>query len=89
MRLLTYSLAFIAIIGARETLSEGNGPVTNNLRVIFNKTLMTSSKIGLGVALMNCDEAGDVTVIGKGSKMLGQASHRAYVSAAKVDIYAK
>lgn len=88
VRVLGYSMAFIAVIGIRESLTDGNGPVSQCLCRVFNRTLMASSKLGLGVALMNQDSPGDLTVIGKGSKMLGRASHRAFVSAAKVDLYA-
>lgn len=89
VRVLGYSVAFIAVIGIRETLTEGTGPVNRSLGQVFNRTLMATSKLGLGVALMNQDQPGDLTVIGEGSKMLGRASHKAFVSAAKVDLYAR
>lgn len=88
VRVLGYSMAFIAVIGIRESLTDGTGPVSQCLCRVFNHTLMASSKLGLGVALMNQDSPGDLTVIGEGSKMLGRASHRAFVTAAKVELYA-
>jgi hypothetical protein len=89
VRMLVYPMAFIAMLGIREILSDGNGPVSQNLGMVFNKTLMTSSKFGLGVALMNEDNPGERTLIGKSSRALGMASHQAYVSAAKVELYAR
>lgn len=89
VRMLAYPMAFIAMIGIREILSDGTGPVNQNLGMAFNKTLMTSSKFGLGVALMNDDQSGDRTLIGRGSRALGKASHKAYVSAAKVELYSR
>jgi len=88
VRVFGYSIAFIAVIGIREILTEGTGPVNQCLGRMFNRTLMASSKLGLGIALMNQDEPGDLTMIGKGSRILGQAAHKVFVSAAKVDIYA-
>ncbi len=89
MRVLFYAFAFIAVIGARETLTSGNGPVSNTLGSAFNQVLMASSKLGLGFAQMNADEQGENTVIGRYSRSLGKASHKAYVSSAKVDLFAR
>jgi hypothetical protein len=89
VRMLVYPMAFIAMLGIREVLSDGTGPVSQNLGMVFNKTLMTSSKFGLGVALMNEDSPGERTLIGKTSRELGKASHKAYVSAAKVELYGR
>ncbi|MES2439290.1 MAG: hypothetical protein V4584_09485 [Verrucomicrobiota bacterium] len=89
VRLLFYSFAFLAMIGMRETLSDGNGPVSHHLGCAFNRTLMASSKLGLGLALMNLDKPGESTLIGRYSRSLGLASHKAFVSAAKVDLYAR
>jgi hypothetical protein len=38
---------------------------------------------------MNQDKPGERTFIGKSSRALGKASHQAYVSAAKVELYAR
>jgi hypothetical protein len=89
VRMLAYPMAFIAMIGIREILSDGTGPVNQNLGMVFNKTLMTTSKLGLGVALMNEDSSGERTLVGKTSRELGKASHKAYVSAAKVELYSR
>ena len=89
VRMLVYPMAFIAVLGIREILSDGTGPVSQNLGIVFNKTLMTSSKFGLGVALMSKDNPGERTLIGQSSRALGKASHQAYVSAAKVELYAR
>ncbi|MES2923479.1 MAG: hypothetical protein V4819_18130 [Verrucomicrobiota bacterium] len=89
LRVLFYSFVFLAMIGMRETLSVGNGPVSNKLGMAFNRVLMTSSKLGLGLALLNQDRLGENTMIGRYSLALGMASHEAFVSAAKVDIFAR
>jgi CRISPR/Cas system type I-B associated protein Csh2 (Cas7 group RAMP superfamily) len=90
LRVLLYSFVFLAVIGTRETLSsDRNGPVSINLGVAFNRVLMTSSKLGLGVALLNQDKRGENTMIGRYSLALGIASHKAFVSSAKVDLFAR
>ena len=89
MRMLIYAVAFIAVIGIRETLTDGTGPISRNLGTLYNKTLMAASKLGLGVALLSHDKDGENSIIGQGSTMLGKASHRGYVSAAKVDLFAR
>jgi hypothetical protein len=87
LRVLMYSFAFISVIGMRETLTSGSGPVSETLGRAFNQVLMSSSKLGLGFALMSRDEQGEDTMVGRYSHKLGVASHRAYVSSAKVDLY--
>lgn len=89
MRVLFYTSIFVAIIGMRETLTEGHGPVSNKLGRVLNQVLMTSSQVGLGVAMMNSDKRGEHTLVGHYSRALGKASHEAFVSAAKVDIFAR
>lgn len=88
LRVLFYSFVFLAVIGLRESLSNGSGPVSNKLGMAFNQVLMSSSKLGLGFALMNHDKQGEDTLIGRCSRSLGVASHKAYVSSAKVDLFA-
>lgn len=88
LRVLFYSFVFLAVIGTRETLSHQSGPVSNNLGIAFNRVLMTSAKLGLGLALLNKDERGEHTTIGRYSLALGIASHKAFVSSAKVDLFA-
>lgn len=89
LRVLFYSIVFLAMIGMRESLTEGNGPISNKLGMAFNKVLMSSSKLGLGLALLNHDQSGEGTRIGRYSRALGLASHEAFVSASKVDIFAR
>lgn len=89
LRVLFYSFVFLAMIGMRETLTDGNGPISNKLGIAFNRVLMTSSKLGLGLALLNHDQRGEDTTIGRYSRALGLASHKAFVNAAKVDIFAR
>lgn len=88
LRVLFYSFVFFAVIGTRETLSDGCGPISNQLGTAFNRVLMASSKLGLGLALLNQDKGGENTMIGRYSLALGIASHKAFVSASKVEIFA-
>jgi hypothetical protein len=88
LRMVLYTIAFIAVLGTRETLTDGTGPVSRQLGVIFNDTLMAGSKLALGVALMTHDQDGDDSMSGKASTMLGKAAHRGFVSATKVTLYA-
>lgn len=87
LRVLLYSFAFIALMGSRETLSDGSGPVSAALGKAFNEVLMASSKLGLGFAVMNLDGPGENTMIGRYSMSLGIASREAFVSSAKVEMY--
>ncbi len=89
LRVLFYSFVFLAVIGTRETLSNSGGPVSNKLGIAFNQVLMASSKFGLGIALLNQDKRGENTMIGRYSLALGMAAHKAFVSASKVDIFAR
>ncbi len=89
LRVLFYSFAFIAVIGTRETLSDGNGPVSTALGRTFNQLLKGSSKLGLGFAIMNSDDKGESTLVGRYSRSLGIAAHKAYVSSAKVELFAR
>ncbi len=89
MRVLIYSIAFIAIVDTRETLADGTGPVSRKLGDACNKLLMASSKLGLGFALMNADHGDEDTLVGRWSRRLGITSHEAFVSAAKVDLFAR
>ncbi len=87
LRVLLYTIAFVAVVGTRESLTEGTGPVSRQLGVIFNETLKAGSKLGLGFALMTRDEGNDDSMAGRASRAIGKASHEAFVSASKVDIY--
>lgn len=89
MRVLVYGLAFTAVIGVRETLTGEGGPISDGVGRAFNRVLKASSKLGLGIALMSEDNPGDITLIGHGSRMLGKASHKGFVSASKVDLFAR
>ncbi|RYD44343.1 MAG: hypothetical protein EOP85_09500 [Verrucomicrobiaceae bacterium] len=89
LRALLYLFAFIALMGVRETLSGGNGPVSDTLGRTFNKALMASSKLGLGFSMMHRDAPGESTLIGRYSHDLNILSHRAFISSAKVEIYSR
>lgn len=89
VRVLVYSLAFSAVIGVRETLTGQGGPISDGVARTFNQVLKASSKLGLGIAQMSQDNPGDITLIGQGSRMLGRASHKGFVSASKVDLFAR
>jgi hypothetical protein len=88
-RVLLYSIAFIALIGTRETLSGKSGPVSDRLGSAFNRVLLVSSKMGLGFALMNHQADDQSSMLARCNRSLGTASHRAFVSAAKVDLFAR
>lgn len=87
LRMLCYSLAFIAVIGTRETLTEGTGPVSRQLCSMINGSLMTGSKLALGFALMTHDKKNVATFSGWANRTLGRAAYRGFVSASKVDMY--
>jgi hypothetical protein len=82
-----YSFLFLALMGMRETMSSGTGPVSDTLGKVFNQALKSSSKLGLGLALMSADKQNENTMVGRYSHQLGVASHKAYVSSAKVDLF--
>jgi hypothetical protein len=88
-RMLVYSLTFSALIGVRENLTGHGGPISDAAGAAINGMLKASSKLGLGIAQMSEDPPGDVTLIGQGGRMLGKASHEAFVSASKVEIYGR
>jgi hypothetical protein len=88
-RVLIYSIAFISMLGMRETLSSESGPVSDTLGKKFNQVLMTGSKMGLGMALLSSDRIGENTMLGRYSRKLGMASHQGYVSSAKVELYSR
>lgn len=87
LRLLTYTIAFVAIIGMRETFTHETGPVSKQLGVIYNETLKAGSKLVLGIALMSYDEDDTTSLKGRSTVMLGQAAYRGFVCATRVDIY--
>lgn len=89
LRVLCYSIVFIAVIGIRENLTEGTGPVSNHLCTMFNNTLMAGSKLTLGIALMIHEPGDKGTLRGRTHVMLGKAAHQGFVSASKVDIFRK
>jgi hypothetical protein len=88
LRMFLYTIAFIAVIGTRETLTEGTGPVSRQLGTMFNSVLMAGSKLGLGVALMTHDQNGADSMTGKASMALGKVAHRGFVCATKINLYA-
>lgn len=88
MRMLGYSLVFLAIVGIRENLAHGSGPVSNQVGKALNRVLMETSKVGMGLADMTADAPHQSTMIGSYSRSLDKASRHGFVSAAKMDIYA-
>jgi hypothetical protein len=89
LRVLFYSFVFLALMGTREVLSNTDGPVSNQLGIAFNRVLMTSSKLALGVALMSQDKLNENTMFGRYSLALGKAAHQAFISASKVELFAR
>jgi hypothetical protein len=87
MRMLGYSLIFIAVIGIRENLVQGGGTVSTQVGMTLNRVLMGSSKLGLGLAQMAADAPHKKTTIGNYSRSLEAASRRGFIHAAKMDIY--
>jgi hypothetical protein len=87
VRILCYSIGFIAVLGARENLTEGSGPVSRQLGAIVNEALIAGSKLALGVALLTHDEEDENSMSGRASQELGRAAHSTFVSAAKVNLY--
>jgi hypothetical protein len=88
MRMLGYSLVFLAIVGVRENLTHGGGPVSTRLSMTLNRILMESSRVGMGLAQMTADAPHEKTMIGRYSRSLDRASRHGFISAAKMDIYA-
>jgi hypothetical protein len=88
MRMIGYSLVFLAIVGIRENLSNGSGPVSDQVGKALNRVLMESSRVGMGLAHMTADAPHQKTLIGSYSRSLDKASRHGFISAAKMDIYA-
>jgi hypothetical protein len=88
MRMLGYSLVFLAIVGIRENLTHGSGPVSNQVGRVLNRVLMETSKVGMGLADMTADSPHQKTLMGSYSRSLDKASRHGFISAAKMDIYA-
>jgi|GEM_PF-4441292 len=88
MRMLFYAITFIAVIGARENITTGTGPVSKTVAKGFNEVLMASSKLGIGFAVMNHRRGDENTLVGKGSRMLFHMSHRGYINASRMNFYA-
>lgn len=88
MRVLGYSLVFIAVIGIRENLTHGGGTVSTRLSMGLNRILMETSRVGMGLAQMTADAPHEETTIGRYSRSLDKASRHGFISAAKMDIYA-
>ena len=87
MRMLGYSLVFLAVIGIRENLTHGGGTVSTQASMTLNRILMGSSKLGLGLAQMAADAPHEKTMIGGYGRSLETASRRGFIHAAKMDIY--
>ncbi|MGL5018220.1 MAG: hypothetical protein ACRDBP_08820 [Luteolibacter sp.] len=88
MRMLGYSFVFLALVGVREHLTHGSGPVSHQVGKVLNRVLMETSKVGIGLAQMTADAPHQTTTIGSYSRSLDKASRTGFVSAAKMDIYA-
>ncbi len=88
LRMLFYAITFIAVIGARENITAGTGPVSKTVAKGFNEVLLASSKLGIGFAVMNHRRGDENTVVGKGSRMLYKMSLRGFVNASKMNFYA-
>ncbi len=88
MRVLGYSLVFLAIVGIRENLVHNGGPVSTQVGKALNRVLMESSRVGMGLAQMTADAPNQKTMIGTYSRRLDKASRHGFISAAKMDIYA-
>ena len=88
MRMLGYSLVFLAIVGIRENLAHSEGPVSNQVGKVLNRILMETSKVGMGLAQMTADSPHQSTMVGSYSRSLYKASRTGFISAAKMNIYA-
>lgn len=87
-RMLIYTICFLAIIASREQLTSGGGPLTHTLGRGLNQIMLASSKLGLGIALLGAEASADDTVVGRSSRKLGKASHKAFVESTKVRLFA-
>lgn len=88
LRMLFYAITFIAVIGIRENITAGTGPVSKTVAKGFNEVLMASSKLGIGFAVMAHRRGDENTVVGKGSRMLFTSSRNGFVTACKMNFYA-
>jgi len=89
LRLTVYAVTFLAIIGIRESLIHDGGPLSESLGRIFNRSLMASSKIGLGLAEICEDHGVEGGLVSRNGRILNRAAHKAFIDAAKFDIYGK
>lgn len=88
-RMLFYTLCFLAVIASREFLIFDGGPLTNILGRGANQILQTSSKLGLGFALICKEEISDDSMIGRGGYRLGRVAHKGFVESTKVELFAE
>jgi len=88
-RMLFYTLCFLAMIATREQLTSGERPLTHSLGRGLNQILLTSSKLGLGFALICGEQSSEDTMIGRGGRTLGRSAHKAFIEASKVELFAK
>ena len=87
-RALLYGCVFTAIVATREHLLSGGGPLTKSLGSAFNQGLSTAAKFGLGVSLLHDREGDSDSWLSRNSRKLEKISREAFVSSAKVEIYA-
>jgi hypothetical protein len=87
-RMLFYTLCFLSMIATREQLTAGGGPLTHSLGLGLNQIMLSSSKLGLGFALICAEVSSDDTVVGRSSRRLGKASHKAFIESSKVRLFA-
>ncbi len=87
-RMLFYTLCFLAIIASREFLTSGGGPLTHSLGRGLNQVMLASSTLGLGFALICAESSSDDTVVGRSSRKLGRAAHKAFIESTKVRLFA-
>jgi hypothetical protein len=87
-RMLFYALCFLAIIASREQMTSAGGPLTHSLGRGLNQIMLTSSKLGLGVALICWEQTSEDSMIGRGGRQLGRASHKAFIESSKVRLFA-
>ena len=87
-RALLYGCVFTAIVATREHLRAGDGPLTKSLGSAFNQGLSAVAKLGLGVSLLHDREGNSDSWLSRNSRKLEKVSREAFVSSAKVDIYA-
>lgn len=88
LRTLLLGVTLLALVAICETFAVCDGPCSKSLGTICNEALIVSAKIGLGVSLLHDQENDRDSWISKRSRKLEEVSHKAFVSAAKVEIYA-